>query len=166
MYRVSFYTFRDFVSRLFLKASNGLFSLLVNGESFKSRNFIISQHFATFVTFVILVIFMVNFKKYLQESKDMKFDAIASKKDFEPNPYSCNYSPVSHHKYCEHEHCRLSDEFRDFDKQKITLQEKLREEEDYLKYGEGTVGYDRLSVFKNVLKLKNELKNLLGERRK
>lgn len=107
---------------------------------------------------------MVNFRKYLQQSKDMKFNAIASKKDLDANPYSCNYSPVSHHKYCEHEHCILSDEFRDFDYEHTMLQKKLREEEDYLQHGEGTVGYNRIEVYKNVLRLKNELRNLLGER--
>jgi len=111
-----------------------------------------------------MVIMMVNFKKYLQESKDRKFEAIASKKDLEANPYSCNYSPVSHHKYCEHEHCILSDEFRDFNNERTMLEKKLREEEDYLKHGEGTVGYDRVEVYKNVLKLKKQLRNLLGER--
>lgn len=109
-----------------------------------------------------MVMNMVNFKKYLQESKDRKFNAIASKKDLEANPYSCNYSPVSHHKYCEHSHCILSDEFRDYDNKRTLLENKLREEESYLKNGEGTVGYDRLSVYKNVLKLRK----LLGERRK
>ena len=107
-----------------------------------------------------LVIIMINYKKLLQESKDMKFDAITSKKDSEHNPYSCNYSPVSHHKYCEHEHCIFSDEFRDYDKERTLLENKLREEESYLKNGEGTVGYDRLSVYKNVLKLKKMLKKL------
>ena len=103
---------------------------------------------------------MVNFKKYLQESKDRKFNAIASKKDLEANPYSCNYSPVSHHKYCEHSHCILSDEFRDYDNKRTLLENKLREEESYLKNGEGTYGYNRVEVYKNVLKLRK----LLGER--
>ena len=116
---------------------------------------------------------MVNFKKYLQESKDRKFDAISRKKDSEHNPYSCNYSPVSHHKYCEHSHCILSDEFRDYDKERTLLENKLREEvaknelrnkineeEEYLKHGEGTYGYDKVQVYKNVLKLRK----LLGER--
>ena len=103
---------------------------------------------------------MINFKKLLQESKDMKFEAIASKKETEHNPYSCNYSPVSHHKYCEHEHCILSDEFRDSDKERTLLQNKLREEENYLKYGEGTVGYDRVEVYKNVLKLRRKIDDL------
>ena len=106
------------------------------------------------------VINMVNFKKLLQESKDRKFDAIASKKDLKHNPYSCNYSPKTRHKYCEHEHCIFSDEFRDYDKERTLLENKLREEESYLKNGEGTVGYDRLSVYKNVLKLKKMLKKL------
>ena len=105
---------------------------------------------------------MVNFKKYLQESKDRKFDAISRKKESEPNPYSCNYSPVSHHRYCEHEHCILSDEFRDYDNKRTLLENKLREEESYLKNGEGTYGYDKVQVYKNVLKLRK----LLGERRK
>lgn len=107
---------------------------------------------------------MVNFRKYLKESKDMKYEAIASKKESEHNPYSCNYSPVSHHKYCEHEHCIFDDEFRDFDNEVSKLKYMIREEEDYLQHGEGTVGYDRVTVFKNVLKLKNKLRNLLGER--
>ena len=111
-----------------------------------------------------MVIMMVNFKKYLQESKDRKFDAISRKKDLDDNPYSCNYSPVSHHKYCEHEHCILSDEFRDFNNEYGRLTCKLREEEDYLQHGEGTVGYNRVEVFKNVLRLKKQLKDLLGER--
>ena len=111
-----------------------------------------------------MVMNMVNFKKYLQESKDRKFEAIASKKDLEANSYSCNYSPVSHHKYCEHSHCILSDEFRDYDNERTMVENKLREEESYLKNGEGTVGYNRVEVYKNVLKLKNQLRNLLGER--
>ena len=41
---------------------------------------------------------------------------------------------------------------------------KIKAEESYLKNGEGTVGYDRLSVYKNVLRLKKQLRNLLGER--
>ena len=89
------------------------------------------------------VIMMVNFKKYLQESKDRKFDAISRKKDSEHNPYSCNYSPVSHHKYCEHEHCILSDEFRDYDKERTFLENKLREEESYLKNLLGERQYDK-----------------------
>ena len=107
---------------------------------------------------------MVNFKKYLQESKDRKFDAMASKRESEPNPYSCNYSQISHHKYCEHSHCILSDEFRDYDNKRTLLENKLREEESYLRNGEGTVGYNRVEVYKNVLKLKKQLRNLLGER--
>ena len=117
--------------------------------------------FATFRDCASLVIIMIDYKKLLQESKDMKFEAIASKKDSEHNPYSCNYSPKSHHKYCEHEHCIFSDEFRDYDKEITILENKLREEENYLKYGEGTVGYDRVEVYKNVLKLKK----ILGRRR-
>ena len=107
-----------------------------------------------------LVIIMVNFKKMLQESKDRKFDAIASKKESEPNPYSCNYSPVSHHKYCEHEHCILDATWLRKDAETTKLRNKLQEEKDYLKNGEGTYGYDKVQVYKNVLKLKK----LLGER--
>lgn len=107
-----------------------------------------------------LVIIMVNFKKYLQESKDKKFEVIARKKESEPNPYSCNYSPTSGHKYCEHEHCILSDEFREQDEKRTRLENKLHEEEEYLRNGEGTVGYDRVSVYKNVLRLKRELEEL------
>ena len=115
---------------------------------------------ATCATFVTKVIMMVNFKKYLQESKDRKFEALASKKDSETNPYSCNYSPVSHHKYCEHEHCIFDATWLRNDAETTMLRNKLKEEEDYLKYGEGTVGYDRVSVYKNVLRLKNKLKKL------
>ena len=107
-----------------------------------------------------MVIMMVDFRKYLQESKDRKFEALASKKDSETNPYSCNYSPVSHHKYCEHEHCIFDDEWIREDVAKTRICNLIREEEKYLKYGEGTVGYDRLSVYKNVLRLKRKLKNL------
>ena len=103
---------------------------------------------------------MVDYKKLLQESRDMKFEAIASKKDLEHNPYSCNYSPKSHHKYCEHEHCILSDEFRDFDQEMTLLENKLREEEEYLRCGEGTVGYNRVEVLKNVLKLRRKIDDL------
>ena len=100
---------------------------------------------------------MVNFRKLLQESKDMKFDAISRKMESEPNPYSCNYSPVSGHRYCEHEHCILDPSWIERDKEKTILQNKLKAEEEYLKYGEGTVGYDRISVYKNVLKIKKLL---------
>ena len=104
---------------------------------------------------------MVNFKKMLQESKDRKFDAIASKKESEPNPYSCNYSPKSHHKYCEHSHCIFDDEWIREEVAKNELRNKINEEEEYLKHGEGTYGYDKVQVYKNVLKIKK----LLGERR-
>ena len=117
-------------------------------------------NFATLRDCTTLVIMMVNFKKYLQESKDRKFDAIASKKESEPNPYSCNYSPVSHHKYCEHEHCILDATWLRKDAETTKLRNKLQEEKDYLKNGEGTYGYDKVQVYKNVLKLKK----LLGER--
>ena len=90
---------------------------------------------------------MVNFKKMLQES--------------EPNPYSCNYSPVSGHKYCEHEHCILDATWLRKDAETTKLRNKLQEEKDYLKNGEGTYGYDKVKVYKNVLKIKK----LLGERR-
>ena len=106
------------------------------------------------------MIMMVNFKKYLQESKDRKFDAISRKKESEPNPYSCNYSPVSHHKYCEHSHCIFDDEWIREEVAKNELRNKISEEEDYLKHGEGTYGYDKVQVYKNVLKLRK----LLGER--
>ncbi len=105
---------------------------------------------------------MVDFKKMLQESKDRKFSALTSKRQTEPNPYSCNYSPVSHHKYCEHEHCILDPNWIAKDKEKTLLQNQLEEEQNYLKHGMGTVGYDRVSVYKNILRLKK----LLGERRK
>ena len=107
-----------------------------------------------------LVIFMVDFKKLLQESKDRKYSALASKRETEPNPYSCNYSPCSGHKYCEHAHCILDEEWLRNDHETTILRNKLTEEQDYLKNGEGTVGYDRVNVYKNVLKLKK----LLGER--
>ena len=118
-------------------------------------------NFATLRDCTTLVIIMVNFKKYLQESKDRKFEAIASKKESEPNPYSCNYSPVSHHKYCEHEHCILDATWLRKDAETTKLRNKLQEEKDYLKNGEGTYGYDKVKVYKNVLKIKK----LLGERR-
>ena len=105
---------------------------------------------------------MVNFKKLLQESKDRKFDAMASKRESEPNPYSCNYSPCSGHKYCEHTHCILDATWLRNDAETTKLRNKLSEEENYLKNGEGTVGYDKKEVYKNVLKIRK----LLGERQK
>ena len=104
---------------------------------------------------------MVNFKKMLQESKDRKFSAIASKRESEPNPYTCNYSPCSGHRYCEHEHCILDATWLRNDAETTKLRNKLNEEMDYLRNGEGTYGYDKVSVYKNVLKIKK----LLGERR-
>ena len=101
---------------------------------------------------------MVNFKKYLQESKDRKFDALASKKESEDNPYSCNYSPVSGHKYCEHEHCILDKDWISHENEVAKLRNQLRNEEEYLKNGEGTVGYDMKRVYMNVLRLRKELK--------
>ena len=101
---------------------------------------------------------MVNFKKYLQQSKDRKYSAIASKKDSETNPYSCNYSPKSGHKYCEHEHCIFDSDWVSHEIEVAKLRNQLRNEEDYLKNGEGTVGYDMKSVYKNVLKLRKMLK--------
>ena len=100
---------------------------------------------------------MVNFKKYLQQSKDRKFGALASKRQTEPNPYSCNYSDGSGHKYCEHEHCILDATWLRKDQEETLLRNKLQEEKDYLKYGEGTVGYDKVEVYKNVLRLKRKL---------
>ena len=105
---------------------------------------------------------MINFNKILRESRDQKFDALADKRSIETNPYSCNYSNGSGHKYCEHDHCILDPEWIEEDKELTLLQNKLKSEEEYLRHGEGTYGYDRVSVYKNVLKLKK----LLGERQK
>ena len=105
---------------------------------------------------------MVDFKKMLQESKDRKFSAISRKRQTEPNPYTCNYSPVSGHKYCEHEHCILDATWLRKDAETTKLRNKLQEEKDYLKNGEGTYGYDKVQVYKNVIKLRK----LLGERRR
>ena len=107
---------------------------------------------------------MINFNKILRESRDKKFDALNDKRENEPNPYSCNYSPVSEHKYCEHTHCIFDPEWFEKDKEIILLKQELKSEMEYLRNGEGTVGYDRVSVYKNVLKLKKKLE-LLGERR-
>ena len=103
---------------------------------------------------------MINYKKLLQESKDMKWEAIHNKKDTQSNPYSCNYSPVSHHKYCEHDHCIFDKEWQDKDKQTTLLLNQIKAEEDFLKNGEGCKGYDFQTVYKNVLRLKNKLKKL------
>lgn len=103
---------------------------------------------------------MINYKRILQESKDKKFDAIASKKEVKDNSHTCYYSPKSHHRYCEHDHCILDKEWQRKQQERNTLQKMIEAEESYLKNGEGTVGYDRLSVYKNVLKLKKKLKNL------
>ena len=119
------------------------------------------SNFATFRNLSRLGDNMVNFRKYLQESKDRKFSALASKRQTEPNPYSCNYSPVSGHKYCEHAHCILDATWLRNDAETTKLRNKLQEEKDYLKNGEGTYGYDKVKVYKNVLKLRK----LLGERR-
>jgi len=100
---------------------------------------------------------MVNFKKYLQESKDRKFGALASKRESEPNPYSCNYCPKSHHKYCEHAHCIFDEEWLRNDNRETLLRNQLKDEMDYLKNGEGTVGYDKVEIYKNVLRLKRKL---------
>ena len=104
---------------------------------------------------------MINFNKILRESREQKFNALNDKQETKPNPYSCNYSPKSHHRFCEHEHCILDPEWIAKDKEQVLLQEQLKSEEEYLKYGKGTVGYDRVKVYKNVLKLRK----LLGERR-
>ena len=87
----------------------------------------------------------------------MKFDAIASKRESEPNPYSCNYSPVSGHKYCEHTHCILDPEWVAKDRERTILTNQLKAEESYLRNGEKTVGYDRVEIYKNVLKIKKLL---------
>ena len=106
---------------------------------------------------------MVDFRKYLQESKDMKYSALASKRESEHNPYSCNYSPRSGHKYCEHAHCILDPDWSRKDNEITKLRNQLKAEESYLKNGQGTVGYDMKSVYMNVLKLKKKLRDLLGE---
>ena len=107
---------------------------------------------------------MVNFRKYLQQSKDMKYEALSSKRESESNPYSCNYSPCSGHKYCEHpDHCILDDDWIAKEAEVAKLRNCLEREMSYLQNGKGTVGYDMKSVYMNVLKLKKELKDLLGE---
>ena len=103
---------------------------------------------------------MIDYKRILQESKDMKWEAIHHKKDTKPNSYSCNYSPKSHHKYCEHEHCILDKEWQDKDKAKTILLNQIKAEEDYLKNGKGCKGYDFKTVYKNVQRLKRKLKEL------
>ena len=104
---------------------------------------------------------MINYKRILQESKDMKWEAIHNKKDNKPNSHSCNYSPVSEHKYCEHpSHCIFDDEWRDKDKKRTILMNQIKAEEDYLRNGKGCKGYDFKEVYKNVLRLKRKLKEL------
>ena len=103
---------------------------------------------------------MVNYQKLLRESKDMKFDAIANKKAFKENSHSCNYSPVSKHKYCQHSHCIFDKEWQEKDKKETQLRNQIKEEEDFLKNGQGCYGYDFKIVYKNVLRLKNKLKKL------
>ena len=105
---------------------------------------------------------MINYSKILRKSRDDKFGALSSKRETNANPYSCNYSPVSHHRFCEHKHCILDEDWIAKDREITSLTNQLKEEENYLKNGEGTYGYDRVSVYKNVLKLKK----LLGERQK
>ena len=107
---------------------------------------------------------MINYKRILQESKDNKFNALASRKEAKDNSHTCYYSPKSHHKYCEHSHCILDKEWQRKDHEETLLRNRIKEEESYLRNGEGTVGYNRIEVYKNVLRLKNELRNLLGER--
>ena len=75
---------------------------------------------------------MVDFKKYLQESKDRKFQVLASKRESEPNPYSCNYCPKNHHKFCEHAHCIFDEEWSRNDPELTKLRNKLKEETEYL----------------------------------
>ena len=96
----------------------------------------------------------------------MKYEALASKRESEHNPYSCNYSPCSKHKYCEHTHCIFDEDWLRKDQTETILRNRIKAEESYLKNGEGTVGYDMKSVYMNVLKLKKQLRELLGERRK
>ena len=103
---------------------------------------------------------MINYKRILQESKDKKFDAIASKKEVKDNSHTCYYSPKSHHKYCEHDHCIFDKEWQRKQQEQNQLRERIEAEESYLKNGEGTYGYDKVKVYKNVLKLRK----LLGER--
>ena len=103
---------------------------------------------------------MIDFNKILRESEDKKFEAIASRKEVKANPYSCNFCPKNHHKYCEHEHCILDPEWIKGEMERTMLQNKLKEEEDYLKHGQGTVGYNRKEVYKNVLRLRK----LIGRR--
>ena len=103
---------------------------------------------------------MVNYQKLLRESRDLKFEAIASKKEIKTNSHSCNYSPKSHHKYCTHKHCIFDKEWQEQDKQTTLIRNQLKEEENFLKNGEGCYGYDFKTVYKNVLRLKNKIKKL------
>lgn len=100
---------------------------------------------------------MVDYQKLLRESKDLKFETIASKKEIKDNSHSCNYSPKSKHKYCTHSHCIFDKEWQEQDKQKTILQNQIKMEEDFLKNGQGCYGYDFKKVYKNVLKLKKKL---------
>ena len=109
---------------------------------------------------------MVDYQKLLRESRDLKFEAIASKKEIKDNSHTCYYSPKSHHKYCQHNHCILDKEWQEQDKQRTLLENQLKEEENFLKNGEGCKDYDFKTVYKNVLRLKKQLRKLLGERRK
>ena len=103
---------------------------------------------------------MIDFKRILQESKDKKFDAIANKKQGREDSHTCNYSPKSHHKYCTHAHCIFDKEWQEQDKQRTIILNQIKEEEAYLKNGKGEKDYDFQTVYKNVLRLKNKLKDL------
>ena len=106
---------------------------------------------------------MIDYDKLLRESRDKKFKTLDGLKESEPNPYSCNYSEGNKHDCCEHSHCVLDDDWIETEKGKNLLKKQLKEEQSFLKNGEGCVGYDKLEITKNILKLKNELKSC-GER--
>lgn len=101
---------------------------------------------------------MIDYDKLLRESRNKKFEKLNDLKEFKVNPYSCNYSEGNKHDCCEHNHCVLDECWLETDAKKNLLKEQLKEEQVFLENGEGCVGYDKLEITKNILRLKKELK--------
>lgn len=107
---------------------------------------------------------MIDYSKLLRESKDKKFNALQEKKETGQDDYTCNYCPGDNHKYCTHDHCILDKEWQDKVREETILRQKLQAEEDFLKHGMGCYGYDFKTVYKNVVKLRRELKEFAEKR--
>lgn len=93
----------------------------------------------------------------LREATDKKFEALDEKNNAKQDSHTCYYSPKSRCKYCTHKQlCIFSDEFQEKDQKLSELNNKIKEEKQFLKNGVGCKDYDKIEIMVKIKKLEME----------